>query len=172
MVGAGRLVVKPSNHNNYYGLVFGGDALEGATQHYTYFLIAQNGMWLIKERAGDATTNNIVDKTANDAVKKPGADGTSINTLEVRVSADKADFVVNGTTVHSAPKSENSRMRPISSSRIALPAWCAKPFVMAASPTTILKLCRALSSARFSGCLSGSRKEPRERHMTGICQTF
>ena len=39
----------------------------------------------------------------NEAVKKPGADGKSVNALEVRVGAEKVDFVVNGTVVHSAP---------------------------------------------------------------------
>jgi hypothetical protein len=40
----------------------------------------------------------------NDAVKKPGADGKSTNALEVRVGADKIDYVVNGTVVQSTPK--------------------------------------------------------------------
>ena len=35
----------------------------------------------------------------------PGADGTSVNALEVRVGADKVDYVVNGTVVTSTPKS-------------------------------------------------------------------
>ena len=95
---------KPSGHANYYGLVFGGSALEGGEQSYSYFVIAQNGMWLIKSRTGDAT-GNIAPKTANDAVKKPDDSGKSTNALEVRVGADKVDFVVNGTVVHSAPKS-------------------------------------------------------------------
>ena len=98
-------LVKPSNHTNYYGLVFGGNALDGPMQTYTYFLVAQNGSWLIKKRDGDANTSNVVAATMNDAVKKPGADGKSTNALEVRVGADKVDFVVNGTVVHSMPKS-------------------------------------------------------------------
>ena len=96
-------LMKPSGHANYYGLVFGGSNLDGAQQNYMYFVVAQNGMWLIKGRDGDATSN-IAPKTANDAVKKPGDDGTSLNTLEVRVGAEKVDFVVNGAVVHSAPK--------------------------------------------------------------------
>ncbi len=96
---------KPSGHANYYGLVFGGSGLEGAQQKYLYFLVAQNGMWLIKSRDG-AATSNVVGKTANDAVQKPGADGKSTNALEVRAGADKTDFVINGTVVHSAPKSD------------------------------------------------------------------
>jgi hypothetical protein len=37
-------------------------------------------------------------------VNKPDANGKSVNALEVRVTGDKVDFVVNGTVVHSAPK--------------------------------------------------------------------
>jgi hypothetical protein len=97
-------LVKPSGHTNYYGLVFGGSGLEGPSQAYLYFLVAQDGTWLIKQRDGDATVRDVVSKTANAAVNKPGADGKSVNALEVRVGADKIDFLVNGTTVHSAPK--------------------------------------------------------------------
>jgi hypothetical protein len=92
----------PSGHANYYGLVFGGSDLEGAAQQYTYFLVAQNGTWLIKKRNGDAT-ENVVARTPNDAVKKPDG-GKSTNALEVRVGGDKVDFVVNGQVVHSEPK--------------------------------------------------------------------
>ncbi len=38
-------------------------------------------------------------------MKKPGDDGKSTNALEVRVGADKIDFAVNGTVVHTEPKS-------------------------------------------------------------------
>ena len=97
-------LMKPSGHNNYYGLVFGGSGLEGAQQSYLYFVIAQNGSWLIKRREGDSTST-ISPKTPNDAVKKPDAGGQSVNALEVRVGGDKVDFAVNGTVVHSEPKS-------------------------------------------------------------------
>ncbi len=96
-------LMKPSGHNNYYGLVFGGSGLEGPQQSYLYFVVAQNGTWLIKRRDGEATST-VSPKTPNDAVKKPEADGKSINVLEVRSGADKVDFVVNGLVVHSEPK--------------------------------------------------------------------
>src|ERR1019366_4563452 len=96
-------LMRPSGHVNYYGLVFGGSALEGAQQSYLYFMVAQNGTWLIKSRNGEATST-ISPKAPNDAVKKPDADGKSTNALEVRVGADKVDFVVNGVVVHSEPK--------------------------------------------------------------------
>jgi hypothetical protein len=94
---------KPSGHANYYGLVFGGSGLEGAQQNYLYFLVAQNGTFIVKRREGDVTSN-IQARTPHDAVKKPDDTGKSTNALEVRVGADKVDFVVNGTVVHSAPK--------------------------------------------------------------------
>jgi hypothetical protein len=98
-------LLKPSGHTNYYGLVFGGSDLDNAKQSYTYFLVAQDGTWLVKKRNGDAATDNVLPKAASDAVKKPGADGKSSNELEVRVGADKVDYVVNGTVVGSSPKS-------------------------------------------------------------------
>ena len=97
-------LLKPSGHTNYYGLVLGGSGLEGASQSYLYFVVAQNGTWLIKSRDGDATST-VAPKTPNDAVKKPDDSGKSTNALEVRVGADKVDFVVNGVVVHTLPKS-------------------------------------------------------------------
>jgi hypothetical protein len=97
-------LLKPSDHTNYYGLVFGGSDLEGGAQNYTYFLVAQDGTWIIKRREGDASTKDVA-KAANNAVRKPDAKGTSSNALEVRVGGDKIDYLVNGATVHSMPKS-------------------------------------------------------------------
>jgi hypothetical protein len=96
-------LMKPSGHTNYYGLVFGGSGLEGADQAYLYFEVAQDGTWLIKSRNGSATPP-VSAKTASDLVKKPDDTGKSTNSLEVRVGTDKIDFVVNGTVVHSEPK--------------------------------------------------------------------
>jgi len=101
-------LMKPSGHTNFYGLVFGGADLEGANQSYTYFLVAQDGTWLVKRRDGEAV-KDVSPKTPNAAVKKPGADGKSTNALEVRVGADKIDYVVNGTVVNSTPKSAVAR---------------------------------------------------------------
>jgi hypothetical protein len=95
--------VKPSSHTNYYGLIFGGADLDGANQNYIYFMVAQDGTWLIKHRAGEAT-HEIVPRAASDAVKKLDATGKATNALEVRVMGDKIDYVVNGTVVHSTPK--------------------------------------------------------------------
>jgi hypothetical protein len=96
--------MKPSGHTNYYGLLFGGSDLGGPGQSYLYFMVAQDGTWLIKRRDGDAATKDVSGKTPSDAVKKPDASGKSTNALEVRATADKIDYVVNGTTVHTTPR--------------------------------------------------------------------
>ncbi|MBZ5697684.1 MAG: hypothetical protein LAN18_03975 [Acidobacteriia bacterium] len=96
-------LIQTTGHSEYYGLVFGGSNLEGAGQNYLYFMVATDGTWLIKRRAGDSTTS-VSAKTPSDAVKKPGADGMSTNALEVRVMADKIEFVINSTVVDTIPK--------------------------------------------------------------------
>jgi hypothetical protein len=94
---------RPSSHTNYYGLVFGGQSLENSGQQYLYFTVAQNGAWLIKRRQGDVNTQTVAQQ-ASPVVNKPDATGKSINALEVRVTAAKIDYVVNGTVVHSTPR--------------------------------------------------------------------
>lgn len=92
-----------SGHTNYYGLVFGGSNLDGPQQSYIYFVVAQDGTWLVKRRDGNDTPM-VTQKTPSDAVKQLDANQKATNSLEVRVGADKVDFVVNGTVVHSEPK--------------------------------------------------------------------
>jgi hypothetical protein len=95
-------LMRPSGHENYYGLLFGGSDLEGPRQNYLYFMVAQDGTWLVKRRDGAATQD--LSRAASDAVKRPDASGKSTNALEVRVTADKVDYVVNGAIVHTTPK--------------------------------------------------------------------
>lgn len=103
---------KLSGHVNFYGLIFGGSALAGAEQKYIYFMVAQNGAWLVKTRDGAKTTATFPGlpgatrngSVINPVVKLPDAAGKSVNALDVRVHADQIDFVVNGTVVHSAPR--------------------------------------------------------------------
>ena len=96
-------LMRPSSHTNYYGLVFGGSNLDGAAQSYLYFLVGQDGTWLLKRREG-GSTRDVSGYAPNSAVKEPDASGKSTNALEVRLQADKIDYVVNGTVVHSTPK--------------------------------------------------------------------
>lgn len=95
---------KPSGHTNYYGLIFGGSDLEGAKQGYTYFLVAQDGTYVIRKRTG-ATVTDVQKGTPHATVKRPDANGRSTNALEVRVAGDTVSYAINGTVVHTSPKS-------------------------------------------------------------------
>lgn len=90
---------EPSNHTNYYGFVYGGSDLAGEDQAYLYFLVAQNGTFIVKQRMGEMV-HDIQARTAHEAIARPGDDGHSVNRLEVRVGASQTEFVVNGVVVH------------------------------------------------------------------------
>ena len=96
-------LIKSTGYDEYYGLIFGGNGLEGPMQSYLYFMVTDDGTYLIKRRDG-SSTQGVSPKTPSPAVKKPDASGTATNALEVRVSADKVAFVINGTVVATLPK--------------------------------------------------------------------
>src|ERR1700688_1750487 len=96
-------LIKSTGYDEYYGLIFGGSGLEGPMQSYLYFMVTDDGTYLIKRREG-SSTQGVSPKTPSPAVKTPDAGGTATNALEVRVMADKIDFVINGTVVTSLPK--------------------------------------------------------------------
>src|SRR4029078_12533607 len=73
-------LMKPSGHTNYYGLVFGGEALEGSAQQYLYFLVAQKGTYIIRSRNGEKV-EDVRGSTPHAAIRQPGADGRSTNNL-------------------------------------------------------------------------------------------
>ena len=95
---------EPSNHPNAYGLFLGGADLAGPNQRYLYFVIRQNGQFLIKKRMGSETPT-VVDWTAHDAIKELDAEGKSTNTLAVEVGSSQVRFLVNGTEVSTQPRS-------------------------------------------------------------------
>ncbi len=92
-------------HREAFGIFFGGNDLEGAGQSYSYFLIRDTGEYLIKKRMGTETPT-VVGWTATDAVTKWPGEGTAENVIEVVVGSSMVDFFVNGTKVHSLPRSE------------------------------------------------------------------
>jgi hypothetical protein len=96
-------LIKSSGYDEYYGLIFGGSGLEGASQSYLYFMVTDDGTYLIKRREG-SSTQGVSPKTPSPAVKKPDASGSATNALEVRVMSDKVEFVINGTVVNTMPK--------------------------------------------------------------------
>ena len=89
--------LKPSAHPEAYGLFIGGTDLDKPTQHYTYFLIRQDGKYSIRSRSGDKTAP-IVDWTDSAAMKDPKGTKTS-NTLAIRSAADGVHFLIGGKEV-------------------------------------------------------------------------
>jgi hypothetical protein len=96
-------LIKSSGYDEYYGLIFGGSALDGPGQSYLYFMVTDDGTYLIKRREG-SSTQGVSPKTPSNAVKKPDASGSATNALEVRVMGDKIEFAINGTVVTTLPK--------------------------------------------------------------------
>lgn len=92
-------------HREGYGPFIGGADLEGPEQRYTYFLLRQDGKFLIKQRLG-VNTKGIVDWTAHPAIKTFDADGRMSNELAVVVEQDAVRFLINGTEVARQPRTE------------------------------------------------------------------
>jgi hypothetical protein len=94
---------KPTTHAEGYGLFYGGQSLDGAAEQYTYFLVRQDGTYLVKRREGDKTTEVTKGWVAAGAVHKPEAKTPSTNKLEIDNKRDpsKVVFLVNGEPVYS-----------------------------------------------------------------------
>ena len=91
-----------------YGLFIGGRDLEGDGQAYTYFLLRNDGRFLIKRRKG-AETPVVTDWTEHPAIAKHagGPDAPNAkNVLAVEVGPAAVDFFVNGQKVATVPKTD------------------------------------------------------------------
>ena len=89
---------KASAHPEGYGLILGGRNLDQPTQDYLYFIVRQDGQYLIKHRAGN-DVHTLQNWTAHPAVKAIDAAGKATNDLQVAVGRDSVKFLVNGTQV-------------------------------------------------------------------------
>jgi len=92
-------------HREGYGPFIGGTSLDGDAQHYVYFLLRQDGQYLIKERVG-TNTRGITDWTPHAAIKPFGSDGRMTNELAIVVAADAVRFMINGTEVARKARTE------------------------------------------------------------------
>ena len=90
--------LKPSTHPEAYGLFIAGNDLDKDTQRYTYFLVRQDGKFLVKSRNG-ANTTAIVDWTDAAALRDPKGVKTS-NTLTIRAEGDNVRFLIGVKEVH------------------------------------------------------------------------
>jgi len=90
---------RPCNHPEAYGLFIGGRDLDQQQQSYLYFIVQQDGKYMIKHRQG-SETHTVVDWTTHSAVHKL-ENGKATNQLAVEVSQQRVTFLVNGTEVAS-----------------------------------------------------------------------
>ena len=90
--------LKPSEHLEAYGLFIGGTDLDKPTQHYTYFLIRQDGKYSIRSRNGDKTAP-IVDWTDSAAMKGDPKGTKTSNTLAIRADVAGVHFLIGGKEV-------------------------------------------------------------------------
>ena len=110
-------LMKPSAHAEAFGLFVGGSDLDGPGQDYLYFLIRQDGRYLVKHRAGEET-HTIVPWTESPAVLKGSEDGSVANTLAVEVTAEEMAFLVNGQEVQRMPRPEYAQLDGIVGLRV------------------------------------------------------
>jgi hypothetical protein len=96
-------LIKSTGYYEYFGLIFGGSGLEGPNQRYIYFMVNDDGTWLVKRRSG-TLADEMSKKTFNSWIKRTHLFGNSTNILEVRVTQDAVAFAVNGNVVATIPK--------------------------------------------------------------------
>jgi hypothetical protein len=97
--------LKPSTHPEGYGLFVGGADLQKDTQRYTYFLIRQDGRFLIKARNG-ASTPTIANWADAAPMREAKGELKRSNVLTIRAQGDTVRFLVNDTEVHHAPRAD------------------------------------------------------------------
>lgn len=97
--------MKPATHAEGYGLVVAGSNLAASNQSYIYFLIRQDGKYMVNHRANDSTVHKVVEWTENAAVNKVPAGGKSTNSLRVAFTPANMIFYVNDIAVQKLAKS-------------------------------------------------------------------
>lgn len=97
----------PQGRNEAFGLFFGGQHLDADDLSYAYFLIRNNGQFLIKRRTG-SETSVIKDWTAHEGIVtyEPDAGASVANTLAVEVGEEEVVFFINDDEVARLPRSE------------------------------------------------------------------
>lgn len=97
--------MKPTAHPEAYGLFIGGTDLQKADQGYLYFLVRQDGKYLIKRRVGDGT-ETIQGWTDSSSVNAIDKNGQTDNEIGIHVNADNVVFSANGKELKTIPRKD------------------------------------------------------------------
>lgn len=97
---------KKTEHPEAFGLIFAGQKLDNdASQTYFYFLVRQDGQFLINHRAG-AEVHKLVDWKPSAAIVKFDDKAGASNDLAIKVGSDSVRFVINNKPVHAISRKE------------------------------------------------------------------
>jgi hypothetical protein len=95
-------VLPGSRKTEGYGIFLGGRDLESDAQRYTYFLLRDDGRYLVKTRNG-SETSTVIDWTASDAITtlpdEPAGASRATNIVVLRVTDDAIAMLINGRQV-------------------------------------------------------------------------
>jgi hypothetical protein len=95
-------VTKPPSHPVAYGLFIGGTNLEQDSQKYSYFVIREDGQFLVRKRDG-AKASDVGGSWAASPAVAGRTSGVQKNELSIQVAGGKVSFMANGKEVASHP---------------------------------------------------------------------
>ena len=94
------------NHPHPYGVFIGGKGLDGDQPQALYCAAYRSGNYIVRGFSGGKPFGIVQKPTPNDAVAKGAADAPVKQEVTMRVSGDKVECTVNGTSVWSATKAD------------------------------------------------------------------
>ena len=97
---------QPYNHPHPYGVFIGGKGLDGDQPQALYCAAYRSGNYIVRGFSGGKAFGLVQKPTPNDAVAKGAADAPVKQEVTMRVSGDKVECTVNGTSVWSATKAD------------------------------------------------------------------
>jgi hypothetical protein len=97
---------QPYNHPHPYGVFIGGKGLDGDQPQVLYCAAYRSGNFIVRGFSGGKPFGVVQKPTPNDAVAKGAADAPVKQEVAMRVSGDKVECTVNGTSVWSGTKAD------------------------------------------------------------------